>query len=370
MHSRWRPSPAVYVIGAWTFVAGVFVAQNIVGALGRGKAIDWQHDVLNECVYWIAFAALTPLLVWVARRYSLIAPPRMRALRAQVLASVSIAVLQVAINFTLLALIDLALGRLTWAGIPAWFIPHRGFALLLTITAFWKYWVIIALIHGVEYGRLYARERRDASALREQVTAAQLDQLKARLQPHFLFNTLNGIAVLLRDDPERARTMLVRLSEMLRGVIDAGDEQFVSLRQEMAMVHRYLEIQQMRLAERLQTVIDIPPDAAEHRVPHFLIQPLVENAVQHGVARAQLGGTVSIRARPDATDLHIEVRDILRGAAASNGDSAGSGIGLATTRERLGRLYGDRYRLDMQTAAGGGTVVTIRLPIEPLATRK
>jgi len=261
VHSRWRPSPPVLVIGAWAFVAAVFVAQNIVGALGRGRTVDWQRDVLNEYVYWIGFAVLTPLIVWVARRYSLIAPPRMQALRAQVLASVLIAGLQVVIDFALLALIDVALGRLRPADIPTWFSPHRDFALVLTITAFWKYWVIIALIYGVEYARQYARERRDASALREQVTAAQLDQLKARLQPHFLFNTLNGIAVRLRDNPERARTMLVRLSEMLRGVIDAGDEQFVSLRQEMAMVNRYLEIQQMRLADRLQTVIDIPPDA-------------------------------------------------------------------------------------------------------------
>jgi len=367
VNSRWRPSPALFTVGAWASVAAVFVVYNIVRELGRGRAIDWENDLFNECVYWIAFAALTPLLIWMARRYSLIVPPRMRALRAQVLASFPIAALQVVINYTLLALIAIALGRLTVSGIPAWFAPRRGFALLLTITAFWKYWVIIALIHGVEYARLYAQEQRDASALREQLTVAKLDQLKARLQPHFLFNTLNGIAVLLRDDPERARTMLVRLSEMLRGVIDAGDEQFVSLGEEMAMVHRYLDIQQMRLADRLQTLIDVPQDVAEHPVPHFLIQPLVENAVQHGVARAELGGTVSIRVRGDATHLDIEVRDILHGAIESNEKSAGSGIGLTTTRERLARLYGDRYHLEMQPAAGGGTVVTLRLPIEQFA---
>ncbi len=368
MPSGRRLSPAWFVAGAWAFVAAVFVAQNLVNALGRGKPLDWQHDVVNECTYWIAFAALTPLLVWVARRYSLIAPPRMRAFCAQVLGSLSIAALQVAIYFSLLALIAIAQGRLDPAASPAWLARQRAFALLLAITAFWKYWVIIGLIHGVEYARLYGQERRDASALREQVTAAQLDQLKARLQPHFLFNTLNGIAVLLRDDPERARTMLVRLSEMLRGVIDAGGEQFVSLRQEMVMVDAYLEIQQMRLADRLQTVIDISQDAAEERVPHFLIQPLVENAVQHGVARAALGGTVSIRARCDATHLNIEVRDTLRGAVESKEGSSGSGIGLTTTRERLGRLYGDRYRLEM-AAGGGGTLVRLRLPIEQAATR-
>jgi signal transduction histidine kinase len=356
-------------IGAWAFVAAVFVVQNIVGELGRGAALNWRNDVVNECVYWIAFATLTPLFVLMARRYSLIAPPRMRALCVQVLASFPIAALQVALNYTLLAIIAIVLGKLTLSGIPTWFATRRNFALLLVITAFWKYWVIIALIHGVEYARLYAQEQRDASALREQLTAAKLDQLKARLQPHFLFNTLNGIAVLLRDDPERARTMLVRLSEMLRGVIQAGEEQFVTLREEMAMVHRYLDIQEMRLGDRLQTLIDVPQDVSEHPVPHFLIQPLVENAVQHGVARAELGGIVSIRVRRDSTHLDIEVRDILRGSVASNEDSAGSGIGLRTTRERLARLYGDSYRLDMQPAGGGGTVVTLRLPIEQFADR-
>jgi two-component system LytT family sensor kinase len=374
-HPRWRPSLTVLTIGAWTFVAAVFVAQNVVSALGRAKRIDWQHDVLNECLYWIAYAALTPVLVWMARQYSLITPPRSRAIRAHVLASCAIAVCQVVMYFALLGLTGVLLGTIGTIGTigttsaSAWLIRQRSFAFVLTITAFWKYWVIIALVHGVEYARLYDQERRDASALREQLTAAKLDQLKARLQPHFLFNTLNGIAVLLRDDPERARTMLVRLSEMLRAVIDAGDEQFVSLRQEMSLVQRYLEIQQMRLAERLQTMVDIPHDAAERRVPHFLIQPLVENAVQHGIARAELGGTVSIRARSSATHLDIEIRDMPRGAVDAKGHSAGSGIGLAATRERLERLYGEGYRLEMHTVADGGTLVALRLPFEPVTER-
>lgn len=351
-------------MGAWTLVGAIFIAQNVVREVSRGRPIDWENDVFNEGVYWIAFAALTPLLVWMARRFSLIAPPRTRALGAHLLASPAVAALQVLLYLTLLGLTAIALGTLEPSRLPAWLTRRPDLALFLTMTAFWKYWVIIALIHGVEYARLYARERRQASELREQLTAAQLDQLKARLQPHFLFNTLNGIAVLMRDEPDRARTMLVRLSELLRSVIDAGDEQVVPLREELALVQRYLDIQQMRFAGRLEVSLDVPPEAADHPVPHFLIQPLVENAVQHGVARSERGGTVSLRVRNDASHLDIEVADQPNGPLDLARDSPGSGIGLTTTRERLARLYGDRYRFSMHAAEGGGTVVTLRIPID------
>jgi two-component system, LytTR family, sensor kinase len=364
---RWRPSPALLTVGAWTLIAATFIAQNVVNEVARGRPVSWEHHVYNEGVYWFAFALLTPLLVWLSRRFSLIAPPRTRALRVHLLASPAVAALQVLLYFTLLGLTAIALGRLAPSRFPAWLIREPDLALFLTMTAFWKYWVIVALIHGIEYARMYAREHRQASELRQLLTAAQLDQLKARLQPHFLFNTLNGIAVLMRDEPERARTMLVRLSELLRSVIDAGDEQVVPLHEEMALVQRYLDIQQMRFAGRLEVSLDVSPAAAGHPVPHFLIQPLDENAVQHGVARSERGGTVSIRVRDDASHLDIEVADKPNGALDLSMDSPGSGIGLTTTRERLTRLYGDRYRFSMDAAEGGGTVVTLRIPIDGFA---
>ena len=354
-------------MGAWTLIAAIFIAQNVVNEVARGRRIDWQNDVVNECVYWIAFASLTPLLVWLARRFSLIPPLRPPAIVAHLLCSPAVAALQVLLYFTLLALIAVALGNLKPADFPAWLIRRPDLLIFLAMTAFWKYWVIVALIHGVEYARMYAREHRQASELRQMLTAAQLDQLKARLQPHFLFNTLNGIAVLVRDEPERARTMLLRLSELLRSVVDAGDEQVVPLSEEMALVRRYLDIQQMRFAGRLEVLLDVPAEAAGHPVPHFLIQPLVENAVQHGVARSERGGTVSIRVREGSTHLEIEVADKPNGALDLSRDTPGSGIGLTTTRERLDHLYGDRYRFSMSAGEGGGTVVMLHLPLDGIA---
>ena len=351
-------------MGAWTVIATIFIAQNIARELTARHPINWETDVFNEGVYWIAFAILTPLLAWMCRRFSLISAPRWRSLAAHLLASPAIAALQVVLYFTLLGLTSVAMQRMAPATFPGWLVRRPDALLVGTITAFWKYWVIVGLIHGVEYARMYARERRDASELREQLTAAQLDRLKARLQPHFLFNTLNGIATLIRDEPARARVMLVRLSDLLRAIVDGGDDQMVPLAREMTLVRQYLEIQEMRFADRLQVSLEVPGESAGLPVPNFLLQPVVENAVQHGIARSERGGTVSIRVRSDASHLDIEVVDQPHGAVDRPADSSGRGIGLATTRERLARLYGDRYGFSMHKGQGGGTVVTLRIPID------
>jgi len=349
-------------MGAWTLVGTIFIAQNVAREMASRRAIDWENDVFNEGVYWLAFAVLTPLLVWLCRRFSLVSAPRWRHLCAHLLASPAVAALQVLLYFVCLGLAAIAVQRIGAAELPAWLI-HRPALLVLTITAFWKYWVIVALIHGIAYARLYAREHRAASELREQLIGAQLHQLKARLQPHFLFNALNGIAVLMRDEPERARTMLVRLSQLLRSVVEAGDEQVVALRKELELVQQYLEIQQMRFGDRLQAALDVSPDALQYPVPHFLLQPLVENAVQHGVSRSERGGTVTIRVRHEGPHLIIHVIDVPNGATGRVADSPGAGIGLTTTRARLDRLYGDDHEFSMAPVDGGGTRVTLRLPL-------
>ena len=365
IQARWRPSPVLLTLGAWTLVAAIFIAQNIAREVGRGRGIDWYNDVVAESVYWTAFALLTPLLVWLCRRFSLISSissARWGNLSALVLASPLVAALQVLVYFLLLGLAAIAMHKLAAADYWGWLVRRQD-VLVLAIIAFWKYWVIVGLIHGVEYARLYAREHRAASELREQLTAAQLHQLKARLQPHFLFNALNGIAVLVRDEPERGRLMLIRLSQLLRSVIDAGDEQVVPLREEMRLVGQYLEIQQMRFGERLRVELDVSPNAEHVLVPHFLLQPLVENAVRHGVSRSERGGTVTIRVRPDDAHLTIDVIDVPIGPIAAETERSGKGIGLATTRERLAALYGSDYALSIERNNGDGTLVRLRLPL-------
>src|SRR5262245_35140857 len=324
------------------------MVQYVVDDLSRGRPIDWHRDIYEEGLYWLAFALLTPLLAWLCRRFSFLAGPWRRALFAHVLAAPAVASLQVLLYFTFLG----------WLG------TRGAFFLILVMTASWKYWVIVGLLHGLAYARAYAREQRVAADLRAQLSGAQLDRLRAQLQPHFLFNTLNSIAVLLRDDPERARTMVLRLSELLRAVVDSGSEQFVPLRRELAFIEQYLAIQQIRFGERLRVALEISADPDREIVPHFLIQPLVENAVQHGIARSESGGLVCVAVHRRDGDLHIEVTDTSANPdeRAAEWPGNGGGVGLTNTRERLETLYGGAASLTLDPMAKGGMRVAVRIP--------
>ncbi|MFL5598203.1 MAG: sensor histidine kinase [Gemmatimonadaceae bacterium] len=359
---RIRQSPFIVTAAAWSIVAAIFIGQNVVRELTQHRDIQWKRDVFAELLYWIAFALLTPIIAWLCRRYSLSGGHRQRAFTAHFVAAPVVASIQVLVYFALLIAATPIIPGLFAANVPNSFDKRVSLFLLLGITAYWKYWVIVGLIHGIAYARLYYREQQTAADLRAQLSDAQLDRLKAQLQPHFLFNTLNSIAVLLRDDPERARTMLLRLSEMLRVVVDAGSEQFVPLSRELAFVRQYLDIQQMRFGERLSVALEISPDMGQELVPHFLIQPLVENAVQHGISTIEHGGTVAVRARKHDGELHVEVLDTPNVPAERASSSNGTGVGLSNTRQRLAKLYEGAADLTIAPVDGGGTRVTVRVP--------
>jgi two-component system LytT family sensor kinase len=360
--SRPRVSAFALTLGVWAVVALIFMVQNLAQDLTHGRAIQWRRDVYEESLYWIAFALLTPLLVWLSRRFSFIGGNWRRALAAHALAAPAVASLQVAVYFALVVGLGLTLGELALAEVPGWLGTRGALFLILAITAYWKYWVIVGLLHGLAYARLYSREQRAAAELRAQLNGAQLDRLRAQLQPHFLFNTLNSIAVLLRDDPERARTMVLRLGELLRAVVDSGNEPFVPLGRELAFIEQYLAIQQIRFGERLRVTLDISADRDRETVPHFLIQPLVENAVQHGIATRESGGTVLVGVHRQDGDLHIEVTDTPVNPAERGAEAPGSGVGLTNTRERLETLYGSAARPTLDPLADGGMRVTVRIP--------
>ena len=351
------PAPVLATI-AWTLTAATWITQNIVRDLSAGRPIHWRHDVYEETVYWIAFAALTPLLARLAQRFSFI-ENRRRAFAGHFVAAPMVATLQVSLYFGIMTAISQVIGAA-----PA---TTRALFVAFAMTAYWKYWVIVALLHGIAYARLYSNEQRAAAELRAQLSDAELERLRAQLQPHFLFNTLNSIAVLLRDQPERARTMVLRLSELLRTVVYANSDQFVPLSREIAFIRQYLDIQQIRFGPRLDVEWLVDADAERELVPQFLIQPLVENAVQHGISTTESGGTVSIRAQRSNGELHIAVTDNPASAVErlTNGAGAGAepgGVGLTNTRERLAKLYGGAAGLRMETTERGGMRVDVRIP--------
>ncbi|MGB8635113.1 MAG: histidine kinase [Rhodanobacteraceae bacterium] len=188
-----------------------------------------------------------------------------------------------------------------------------------------------------------------------------MQNLRAQLQPHFLFNTLNTVASLMHYDPDAADRMLNRLSELLRLSLKESDKPMVSLKQEIAFVAAYLEIEQIRFENRLIVTWAIPEDLRARSIPSFILQPLVENAIKHGVAPRASGGRIVIRAYTDNDALMLEVEDDATEALLCQ---KGFGIGLSNTRTRLETLFGMRQKLELIRTAQG-TIARIRLPLSP-----
>lgn len=202
-----------------------------------------------------------------------------------------------------------------------------------------------------------------AARLEAELQEARHAALRAQLRPHFLFNTLNAIAALLRDQPTTAERMIVALSDLLRRALDPKRER-VALREELFFARRYLEIEQMRFGARLQLVWDTPEETLDCCVPHLLLQPLVENAIRHGLAARAEGCRIEVSSTRTADEILLRVRDDGPGP---RGTGESEGVGLRATRARLEELFGPRGRLSLRRDPRGGCVAEIRMPAEPVS---
>ena len=221
------------------------------------------------------------------------------------------------------------------------------------------YWAIVGATQGLAYYRKLEERELRAAQLETRLAQAQLQVLRIQLQPHFLFNTLHAISALVQKDPDAADHTIALLSDLLRLTLETGSEQEVSLQQELDFVGRYIEIEQTRFGDRLTVQWEIADEVRDARVPSFLLQPLVENAIRHGIAPRSEGGRIEIVAGRTNGDLNMLVRDNGKGIA---GTAVREGLGLGNTRARLQQLYGPGERLRMTEAPGGGTVITLSIP--------
>jgi LytS/YehU family sensor histidine kinase len=234
------------------------------------------------------------------------------------------------------------------------------------------YWTILAAQYGYGWYRRYEERRQEAlrlelrsSQLERQLVEAHLSALKMQLHPHFLFNTLNTIMVLVRQQKGReAEEMLARLSDLLRCVLEDVQAQEVSLARELEYLQLYLSIEQVRFQDRLRVEVAVDPEVLDAGLPHMALQPIVENAIRHGIGRSSSAGAISITAcRVDGT-VQIKVVDDGPGLGSNGG---GSGIGLANTRARLRELYGEAAELTVENGERGGVVATMVLPFHAVA---
>jgi sensor histidine kinase YesM len=244
---------------------------------------------------------------------------------------------------------------------------------ILALLATLQYLVIVAVLLAARSGAIVEHERVRAAELElagvrleAQLTRARVAALRGQLQPHFLFNTLNSISVLVSADPAGARTMIRRLSDLLRAMLSDSDRPTVPLRREVELLNAYLAIQMVRFGERLRVRVDVDAAAAECLVPTLVLQPLVENAIQYAVAEREEGGCVTIVGRLEGERLVLGVVD--DGAGCSNGtartenEDEGRGVGHRNTRERLLAMYGASHAFVVDAAPGGGCEVRIELP--------
>jgi LytS/YehU family sensor histidine kinase len=221
------------------------------------------------------------------------------------------------------------------------------------------YWAIVGLSHAV----LYYRESRDRAVrtaqLETQLAEAQLAALQQQLHPHFLFNTLHAISALMHKDVEAADRTLIRLGDLLRLTLENIGRHEIPLKAELDFLQKYLEIEQTRFADRLTVRFDIHPETLDARVPNLILQPLVENAIKHGVARTVGPGHIQITARRDGDKLRMEVRDNGAGLSEDGWRAIHKGIGVSTTRERLLRLFGADFRFEFHRQDPGLAVVVV-----------
>ena len=341
--------------GLWLLLTSVFASQLFIA----GYVKPWPRAFAAEAVYWLSWWVMAPAVFWWCRSlrskgWSLRAPALMLGAAITVFGQPFIADLIGEVQSWLHLCVGECEARAALLS-PEWLARvARNAGVNLPVYA----GVVLAW-----YAVTYYREARDremqAVELESMLHQAQLETLRSQLNPHFLFNALHSMAELVHSDPKLAEKLIVRLGELLRQVLQSSNRQEVTLAEEIDFIRGYVDIEQMRLGERLRVNWDIDAAALPVRVPSLVLQPLVENAIQHGIAAATGPGTLGIAARLDAGFLLLEVRD--NGPGLARASESSPGIGLANTRARLRRLYGERQ--DFELKAGEGLTVRLRIPV-------
>ena len=320
--------------------------------LNLGAAFFYSAD-------WLLYAILTPGVFFFAQRWPITRPHLVSRTLLQIAMSVIFSALWAGAGTLLKLLIQpnsfqhgvarFALG---------WFVGTLPFGCAL-------YLGMVGVEHAIRYFTEARAREVQLVRLSEQLTTARLSSLKAQLNPHFLFNALNTIAVLMRDgDNAGATRVMEQLSDVLRLTLSRNNENEVTLDDELELVREYLEVERARFSDRLRPEFGVHADTLFAAIPSFAVQHLVENSIRHGIARRSNAGRIAIIARRDGDVLEVTVTD--DGPGITNGGADVAGHGLANTRERLRTLYGDRASLELAPARGGGTVATLRVPFHEL----
>jgi two-component system, LytTR family, sensor kinase len=341
--------PYFWSILFWMSLAFLAAGEDKVRIWERGLHTSYWTALLVDGAFLLSAALLTPPIFAIVHRYPITKPIRFSRVAGYVFGS---------------ALYIIACASLGWILSPPWNIPAQRFEQRSWhgfVTGFysfavmiWNYIIVLAAAHAYEY---FKRARDQELELQQALATSELQALKNQLHPHFLFNTLQGISALIDTEKERAKTMVLKVSNLLRAVLQYGTSDLITLDEELKLIEDYLALQKMRLENRLELSWDIHPDTRQLLVPQLILQPLVENAILHGVACCRSGGWTQIMSRRVGDTLQIQIRNSIGGKG-----RAGIGLGLENTKARLKHLYADEAAFSFELGSDSVAIATLTLP--------
>jgi sensor histidine kinase YesM len=337
----------------WTLLAFLSAAGAHVYMSSMGTPITWMQLLAWNMIIALVWSLLTPVVYELAHRYTFDRASWKVSLPIHIVASVILAfvgaVAMVAVN-----------PLVTWTKEPA--VPFFAHVLSRTFMDIQRYWYVLLITQAIGFYGKYQERQLLSSQLEAQLANAQLEVLKIQLEPHFLFNTLNSIASLARHDGRAAEHMTLQLADLLRMSLDGVGVHEVPLHQELTFLQKYVDIQQTRFHDRLSVETEIDPRTLDTLVPNLILQPLVENAIRHGISPRRVPGLVRITTWRDRDDVWMEIRDNGVGFTRGRGLAPPEGVGLRNTRGRLRQLYNEDHAMVLEDAPGGGCTVKIRVP--------
>jgi len=348
-----RPRRVVLAALGWTILGCVFALPD----LSAGK--DWRQALLLSLTLWWSWGIVTPLILWADRQIRVSSKQLARRVLAHFLPSLLITTVFVYLLGATRALFGIA----EWNGLLS--IRFLVDALRGMFLWHWlNYWLILGAWQAYRYYDHYLADELRLERLEKNFSEARLNALRMQLDPHFLFNALNTISSQLERDPKLARGMIEHLGDLLRLSLESKDRQEVPLAEELAFLEHYLAIQKIRFGDNLRIETQIAPEVKYASVPCLFVQPLVENAIRHGISRRASGGTVIVSAQRDGNRLDIRVLDDGVGLPAGWTLENSGGVGLSVTRQRVAGLYPDgEASFTVNRRASGGTEVEISLPL-------
>jgi two-component system, LytTR family, sensor kinase len=314
--------------------------------------------------YWYSWACLTPGILWLTKRFPFDRATWKTAIPIHILGVI------LAVSLHVVSTVALRMGTYWMIGesLDTWLHEAQEMFIVNFDWEMMTYWTIVGVGTALRYLHEARAKELSAAQLETRLVEARLHTLQRQMQPHFLFNTLNTISALMHRDVDAADAMIARLSDLLRMSLQRVGVQEVPLKEELDFLSKYLEIEQTRFRDRLTVVFDVQAETLHALVPNLLLQPLVENAIKHGIGPRPTPGQIAVRARLNGAMLELDVQDNGVGLSAARLTDFNRGVGLSNTRSRLDHLYGSLHRFEFRQPAEGGLLVCIAIPMAELAS--